>query len=167
MNSKTEEFLDLYKQLEQVAVSVYGFPADGTAISRLEKKEHFRSLAPKIKYCREVRAVLQHNPQVNGNFAVTPSDSMIELLQNIIAELQAPPRCMDVAVKDGALIAATKDDFVLPVMQKMQEFGYSHIPILENGVVKKVFSENTILIYMITKKSPLFPTEQNFPTWKT
>ena len=74
--NNTELFLDLYKQLEQSAVLVYGFPSDGTAVSRLERVNQFKTMKSELKYCREVRALLVHNPRINGDFAVVPNKSL-------------------------------------------------------------------------------------------
>ena len=63
--NNTDLFLDLYKQLEQTAVSVYGLPADGTAVSKLERFNEYKSIRAELKYCREVRALLTHNPKID------------------------------------------------------------------------------------------------------
>ena len=56
----TEEFLELYKQLEDIAVKRYNYPEDGKAVLNLEKRPEFRNIKAELSYCREVRMLLLH-----------------------------------------------------------------------------------------------------------
>lgn len=149
---RSNEFLELYKQLEQVAISVYNMPADGSAISRLERLSQFAAEKRKIKYCREVRALLQHNPKINNEFPVEPSAAMINLIKDLLIKIERPPRCINNATLIGNILTADYDDKIIPIMKKMRERGFAHVPIIENGLVTGVFSENTIFSYMLDEK---------------
>ncbi len=83
-NERVDTFLNEYKRLERIAVDRYGFPDDGTAVSKLEKQSEFRKYKAELSYCREVRNLLQHNPKLADSFAVEPSDEMIRLLMQTI-----------------------------------------------------------------------------------
>lgn len=156
---RTERFLDLYKQLEQSAIDTYGFPADGTAISKLEKVPYFADIRADLKYCREVRALLSHNPKVDGDYAVEPGEGMIALLESLLQRLDAPATCLEVAKKKQTLLTAAPNDYAIPLLRKMNEKGYSNVPVLdEDGRVICVFSENVLVKYLLGK-NPIFNEE--------
>ena len=94
--TKTETFIELYKQLEELAVSRYGYPPDGRAVYQLERRTEFRSLKEELNYCREVRNLLQHRPRIGESFPVEPSGAMLELLRTVIAKVEDPPRAGDI-----------------------------------------------------------------------
>ena len=142
--NNTDLFLDLYKQLEQAAVTYYGLPSDGSAVAKLEKLSQFKELRERIKYCREVRALLTHNPKINDGFAVTPSDGMIETLKNVIEQVKEPPNCFDKAIKGSNILTAEPDDNVIEKMKVMKAFGYSYLPIISKNRVVGVFGKDTI-----------------------
>lgn len=142
--NNTDLFLDLYKQLEQTAIAVYGLPADGTAVSKLERFNEYKSIKAELKYCREVRALLSHNPKVDGEFAVCPSDAMIETLKKVISKIKEPPTCFERSVKGSNILSARPDDIVFDKMKIMKSFGYSYIPIMKSGRVVGVFGKHTV-----------------------
>ena len=147
--NKTEEFLDLYKQLEEAAIERYGYPEDGRAVMNLERRPEFKRIKPELGYCREVRNLLQHKPKVAGSFAVLPSDGMLALLRDTLGRVMNPPLAKDIAVPISSVFWKTMDDPVRPAMEEMQRRVFSHIPILEKGVVVGVFSENTALACLL------------------
>ena len=150
--NKTEEFIELYKQLEELAIKRYGYPSDGKAISNLEKRTEFRGIKDELAYCREVRNLLQHKPKIGNSYAVEPSDEMIMLLKTTANKVQNPPRAKDIAIPMSTLCYKTMADFVRPAMLEMQENIFTHIPILEDGIVIGVFSENTLMSYIVDEE---------------
>lgn len=147
--NRTEEFLDLYKQLEELAIKRYGYPDDGKAVLNLQKRTEFRNIHTELGYCREVRNLLQHKPKVAGSYAVTPSDEMIALLKETANKVKNPPRARDIAISISSILYKTMDDYVRPTMIEMQKNVFTHIPILQDGIVVGVFSENTVFSYLI------------------
>lgn len=142
--NNTDLFLDLYKQLEQAAVSYYGLPSDGSAVSKLEKLNQFKEIRNQIKYCREVRALLSHNPKIDDDFAVIPSDAMIKTLQKVIEQVKEPPNCFDKAIKGSNILIAEPNDNVIEKMKVMKAFGFSYMPIISKNRVVGVFGKDTV-----------------------
>ncbi len=145
MSSQTDEFLDLYKQLEQIAVSEYHMPVDGSSVARLERMPEFSEIAPELRYCREVRALLTHNPKLDGSYAVIPSEPMLALLRSLVRQIGSPKSCMEVATPLDKLLTVGPEDRALPVIRKMLENGYSHIPVCFRGCVVGVLNETALL----------------------
>lgn len=146
----TEYFLELYKELEVLCQTEYGGKDDGSAITALFKQNEFHGVIDKIKYCREVRALLQHNPKLDKEYLVEPSTAMIKTLNNLIDRIKSAPKAMDYAIKK--IESASMEDFVIPLMDKMVACNYTQIPILNNEKVVGAFSENTIFMYMYENK---------------
>ena len=48
--NRTEEFLELYKQLESAAVASYNFPEDGSAVRRLSNMKIFQDIRPELDF---------------------------------------------------------------------------------------------------------------------
>ncbi len=144
-----EIFLDKYKELEALAVNAYGLAPDGSAISQLERKSEFRSIKAELAYCREVRNLLQHNPKVGNEFAVEPSSNMIELLADTIEKVRNPQKISEIAIPINEVYWKTIEDLVYPTMQDMKKNIYTHVPILKDGKVTGVFSDNTLFAYIL------------------
>ena len=147
--TRTETFIELYKQLEELAVSRYGYPADGRAVYQLERRPEFRSLKEELDYCRDVRNLLQHRKRLGESFPVEPSGAMLDLLRRCIAQVENPPLARDIQVPLSEVLYKSPEDLVRPTMLEMAERGFSHIPILEGGVVTGIFSENTVFTCLL------------------
>jgi CBS domain-containing protein len=146
---KADLFLNEYRKLEEIAVQKYGYLTDGSAVRHLSDRPEFRNIKAELDYCREVRNILAHRSRVGNDYAVEPSDKMMELLERTVSKIMYPPRAYDVAIPKSKIVCKTLDDFVRPTMMEMEKHTYTHIPILENGIVRGVFSENTLLSYLV------------------
>ena len=147
--NRTELFLDKYKQLEEAISSQLGFEDNGTQIFRLEKLPRFKAFAADLRYCREVRNLLQHNPKIGGEYAVVPGENMIRLLDTLLEKVNRPARCGAAAVPKEKLLWCRPEDFVLPVMREMQRQDISKVPILTNGRVSGVFSTDAVFQHIL------------------
>ncbi|MDF2543326.1 MAG: hypothetical protein K0S47_3044 [Herbinix sp.] len=149
---KAELFLDQYKTLEKLVTSTYKLASDGTAISQLERRPEFRKMKAELSYCREVRNLLQHNPKVGEDYAVEPSDSMIKLLSDIIEKIKNPMRGRDIAIPFQKVYWKSLEDLVLPTMKDMKNNVYTHVPMLQDGKVIGVFSDNSLFSYILEEE---------------
>ena len=147
--NRTETFIELYKELEELAEGQYGYPSDGRAVYQLERRPEFKKIREELDYCRKVRNLLQHRKRLGDSFPVEPSGAMLDLLRSVIARVEAPPRAKDIQVPFSQVLCRTMEDPVRPTMLEMERRGFSHIPILKNGVVEGVFSENTVFTCLL------------------
>lgn len=141
-------FEQLYKELEEIGKDLYDIPDNEGVIASLERMSQFSHEKSRLRYCREFRNSIVHK-RVSREFWATPSDEMIKLLEDMIKRLNSVPECKDFAVDINKVYCCSINDLVLPAMNKMREQNYTHVPILENKVVKGVFSENTIFAYLL------------------
>ena len=119
--SKTELFLDKYKQLEETVRKKFG---GAGSVSRLETLPEFRRMSAKIKYCRELRNILQHNPKLNGEWGVEVNDRMISFLDELILMIKKPPRICDNAIGIKDILYAKLGSSVLDTMKIMKQRVY-------------------------------------------
>lgn len=142
--NRTDEFLELYRTLELEAAAQYRLPVDNRTVQSLMARPEFERFRPELEYCRDVRNLLSHKPKIGGAYAVEPSEAMLATLRRVLRRVQDPETNLQCATRLEDALTASLEDAVLPVMHRMHEHGYTHVPILERGRVIGVFSENTI-----------------------
>ena len=143
--SKTEEFLDLYKKLENTANAHYDLHGDGSTITKLERRSEFKNVRTELDYIRDVRNLLTHRPKIGEFYAVEPTDAMLGLLEKMIDRIEHPLSAMRIAVKIEDILSASLDSKALPALEKMYKRAFSHMPILDEGKVVGVFSGSTLM----------------------
>ncbi|MBS6474736.1 MAG: CBS domain-containing protein [Clostridiales bacterium] len=139
----TDEFLDLYRRLENAAEAVVG-SGRGSSVFRLEKHRDFADYSEQIACFREVRNFLSHEPKFGGEYAIHPNERVVESLRALLELVENPPRVRLHMTPLSRLITASRETPVLPLMEKMQQNHISHVPILERGRVDSVFSVGTV-----------------------
>ena len=153
----TEEFLQLYRQLEQEGRLAY-FPSDSpkeSIIGRLMSVPQLKKYKEDIDFCRVVRNFLVHTPKVNNAYAIAPSQEMVNFLKKLINEIKSPVQAMEYAIKINNLYTINMRSNILDVVRFMQTMGYTHVPILEDGKLVGVFSPNVIYSYLSQTKDPV------------
>ena len=143
--SNTERFLDLYKRLESVASDVYGFQSSGGALKKLLRRSEYRNIRLELDYIREVRNLLTHRPKIGKEYAVEPTDAMVRLMEDVIKRIESPATAESIMISSRQILSCEKSDLVMAAMKQMYERAITHIPILEDGKVAGVFSENIFI----------------------
>lgn len=149
---KTELFLDKYRQLESVISLEYNLSNSDSPVNFLLRRPEYHAIKADLDYCREVRNLLTHNPKLNGHYAVEPSDEIIALLDRTIEQVKNPTRAKHIFIPRKKVFCRKMEDYVYPAMMEMRDRVYTHIPILREDVVVGVFSENTLLNYIIDEE---------------
>lgn len=150
--SNSEIFIDKYKQLEKVIKSNFGLSQEEPAVAFLERNPSYGHMKEELRYCRNVRNLLSHNPKIEGEYPVEVSDGMLRFLDKVIKTIEHPKRARDIYVPTNKVLYRTYDDKVLDAMIEMNERNFSKMPILDNGVVVGIFSENTLMSYLVNNK---------------
>lgn len=145
------EFLDLYKQLEDALEEKYeGVKRKySSVVMEFYKSANSEKVRNELDICREIRNLLTHNANIGGLPVVAPSAPIIEKLKGIIDFVKKPPLAMDYAVKGSGIMTASLNQKVLRLMSVMDKNGFSHAPVMKNGVFHGVFSAGTIFQYIL------------------
>ena len=139
-----EKFIEKYKELEYVVSKQYNISKNGSEISFLERRPEFSKYRKELEYCRDVRIFLQHETKIDKEFAIIPSDEMIELITKIIDLVKNPITCLKISKKINEIYYKSENDYVVSSMLAMNHKKYTHIPIIENNKVIGVFSKTSI-----------------------
>ncbi|MBR3928742.1 MAG: CBS domain-containing protein [Clostridia bacterium] len=143
--NRSDEFIQLYKTLEDLLEAKYreeGREVSSCVYQFLCDKESM-PFRIKLDLCRQVRNLLSHSADVDGVSPVTPAEPLIKCLKDVIAYLKKPILASERGATVQKLLKATVTDRVLWLTKKMEDRGYSHVPVLEKGKVIGVFSVST------------------------
>lgn len=157
--NRAEQFLELYKQLEELLRLRYdtGSPSSRreNAIHRFISSQEGRRFRDELDLCREVRNLLSHRAQFEGESPVMPAESLITFLSGLVAYLADPPNALCMATKTEELLLATKESKLDALLALMEKKGYSHVPVPEGKRLYGVFSTGVFGAYF--REHPSLP----------
>ncbi len=149
-NDRVDEFLDLYKQLEQ-SLKINYFSDSGryeSVVARFENSSASGDLKDEIGSIREIRNLLQHHPKVGGQYIVEPSDSIMDALRKAIRRASHPKLAIDFGVPEQRIFKTTLESGLMRVIRVMQERGFSHVPVIEEGKLYGVLSAYSVFEFI-------------------
>ncbi len=148
---RADEFLNHYRALEEALNVKYGFEEKvfGSAIVRFINDKESKPYREKLNICREIRNLLSHHSEVNGERIVEPALSMIEFLAEVTAYVSRPPLALDSATHYDDILKTSLSQKAQTVMRKMERLGFSHVPVIESGDFLGVFSVSTVFSYSL------------------
>ena len=157
---KAELFLKKYKELEAAirAENPDARDDDRSPVLNLSRSPEFRSSRAMLDLCRDVRNLLSHNTTVDGRYGVVPDDALLDFLDKMIMAVRSPAVARDVCVPRDKILCVPGNGLVMPVLRKMRELFYSHVPVVEGGAVTGVFSENSVLTCLVDGVAPFGET---------
>ena len=152
MNEVTE-FLDLYNTLEQTLKGKGSYYNDRyeSPVLRFQNSADGKRYRDEIETIRDVRNLLVHATLMDGTNPVTPSQSLIAKLREILDEVENSKTAIELSTWAEHLITATLDSDAYDIMRTMEAKGYSHVPVMSNGRMMGVFSKGTFFSYAIKR----------------
>ena len=147
--ARSEQFLRLYRKLEGLLEKRYS----GKKVSSSVVMEylHDPDSAPcraDLDMCRDIRNLLTHNDDEDGQPVVEPSEGVVELLGDIVDYVQRPRLAMDYGTPGEKIMFAHPNDLALDVMRHMLRMGYSHVPVRDKTGLVGVFSAGALMSYV-------------------
>ena len=151
---RIDGFLDLYKQLEDALEDKYRNARRhySSVVYEFEKDYESAPVRDKLEVCREIRNLLTHTANLDGEPVVEPSQPVVDALQEVLDFVKQPPLALEFATKGDQVMKAHMHQKVLRLMEVMDKNGYSHIPVLENGEFCGVFSVGCVFQYLLRIK---------------
>lgn len=148
---QTEEFLNLYRQLEQALNDYYENKPRHFSSSIMEFLHDDMSIdyRDRLDLCREVRNLLSHHALIEHESLVSPSKHLIDTLKEILTFLKQPPLAITYATPFSKMMIASLDTPILELMSQMKKRGFSHIPVLHRQQFYGVFSRTTPFHYLL------------------
>ena len=143
--SNAKDFMDKFKVLENLLRDKFNIEDyNKSALKEVEDIPQFRTIKGDLRYIRQIRNLISHKTTINGEYPVEPHIKIVNKIQDIIDYINNPPKAYDKCVKINEVCYASKNEKIYPYMLAMKDNVFTHIPILEQGVVIGVFSENTL-----------------------
>jgi len=147
--TNAERFVEKYKRLEKAVRAAYRLKDRDSIVFYLSKDNRFKKYAGEVKLCQSVRNVIQHEPRFGDKYPVQPSEDMLNFIDELIDTIENRVKVIQIATRN--VVSSEMDGDVREVMAKMREKGYNHVPILEGGVVKGVFSRSSLFNMIVDK----------------
>ena len=158
--SNLDKFCKLYVSIERLAKKMFKNDDSEwmTALTRYfdGKKLDF---SKELYFCKTLRNFNAHN----GTFDIQPNDVIIKFLEYVKKELENPKKAIDFCRRRDAVITASMESPVLPIMRIMYSEKYTHIPVVGNDCVFGAFSANTLLAKIV--KEPDFRIAETTTIW--
>lgn len=153
-------FLDLYNHLDESIRQRYQL-ADRTSSSVTflsAKLDHATSkelndLGEALDAIRQLRNTLVHVEKVEGQDIAQVNPLLIEKLKQAIRYVENPPKAKDAGIVFSSLYQVGPSESLANVLSVMQRRGFSHVPVIENGKLSGVFSEEVLADYLLDHQS--------------
>ena len=145
-----EAFLNLYRTLEGLLEKRYtGCRLSSSSV--VMEYMHEADSAPwrsELDLCREIRNILSHNTDADGEPVVEPSEATLQALRDIIEYVRRPRLAMDYATPLDKIMFAHPNDSAQNVIRHMLRMGYSHVPVRERDGLIGVFSASVLMRFV-------------------
>ncbi len=171
----TEEgnkLVELFKELEEVIrkkCGLVGIKTDNVSIDsqikELSKKNSVvRRYQDDLLIIKQVRNINTHQRNDKYGYVVCPNPDMNIKLKSIIDEINNPPTIYNsnMCIKKQYMYCKTINDTVESTIKDMVDKTYTHVPILENGIIKGVFSESSLLDIVDTESGIIIDKNTKF-----
>ncbi len=148
-----EEFLRLYRQMEGLLERRYAGRklSAGSVVMEYLRDPDSLPVRADLDLCREIRNLLTHNVDAEGEPVVTPSAAVLDALAAIVDYVQRPRLAVDYGTPGDRIVFAHPNDSVLDLMRRMQRLGYSHVPVRDRTGLVGVFSAASLFAHLCRK----------------
>ena len=160
-NQRSREFLTIYNEIDDYMRHLYGGEDDRIPHTELirrlsEKNNLFYSYGQDLRSFADLRNAIVHNRySKDADPIAEPHEIIVKRYRDIKDQLIHPPKVFSVTVNRSKIYSALLKDKAIDVMNIMHKKVYTHVPVLENGILVGVFSENVILSYLTKKEIAL------------
>ncbi len=161
--NNADEYIQKFKELESIVKETFGLNDWDSVTNFLSKRDEYRPFREEIKYCQEVRNLLQHKQKIGGEYPVEPTREMINFLERTIDSLKNRKKCSQIMVPINRLFYKKCSESVKGTLLKMKEIPTGHVPVLdENEKVCGVFTAVSFLHIIADKKGEPIGPEYSF-----
>lgn len=147
---RSEQFLKLYRKLESLLERRYNNKrvSSGSVVMEYLHDADSAPCRSDLDMCREIRNLLAHNDDLDGQPVVEPSQGVLDLLGGIVDYVQRPILAVNCGTPGDKIMFAHPNDSALDVMRHMMRMGYSHVPVRDRTGLVGVFSAGALMTYV-------------------
>lgn len=146
---RSERFLNQYRVLEGLLEKRYAGKRTTSGSVVMEYLRDADSLACRadLDMCREIRNLLSHNADEDGQPVIEPSEAVLRLLDDIVEYVRKPRLAVDYGTPRDDITFAHPNDSALDVARHMLRMGYSHVPVRDKTGFVGVLSATSLMHY--------------------
>lgn len=147
---RSEQFLRLYRVLEGLLEKRYSGKrlSSPSVVMEYLRDADSAPCREDLDLCREIRNLLAHNADSDGEPIIEPSQSVVEMLQAIVEYVQRPRLAVELGTVGEKIMFAHPNDSALDVVRHMLRMGYSHVPVRNKTGLVGVFSASGLMSYI-------------------
>lgn len=147
---RSEQFLNLYRKMEGLLEKRYSGKkvSSGRVVMEYLHDPDSAPCRADLDMCREIRNLLSHNTDEDGQPVIEPSQAVLELLGDIVEYVQRPRLAMDYGTPGEKIMFAHPNDSALDVIRHMMRMGYSHVPVRDKTGLVGVFSPGALMSFV-------------------
>jgi len=165
------KFLSIYNEIDHYMrgfLNAQSYVDHGTLLRQMfERNKLFSNNYKDLKLFAELRNLLIHNPYPDlANPLFTPHEFIVKKYEEIRNALLHPKKAIDIAIKTNFIYTTTLDANAIDVMEVMDENTYTHIPVMNQDEMIGVFSENSILAYLVAHKDAIILRDTKISEFK-
>lgn len=148
--------MEAYKRLEADVRFVFHLKEEQSIVTPLKNSHQYMRFGDKIQSCANLRNYYQHTEKLNNVFAAEPMDEAIEFIKMLDELVRNRQRCKDICVRVKDVYWQRPMDSVRSAMHVMKAKMFTHVPILQNGIVTGIFDENSLFTYISESNEEIF-----------
>ncbi len=169
--SRAETFLKRYRVLEDALEARYaGKPQRrSSVVAEFLSEEASEPYRERLNLARELRNIISHSADLDGGYIAEPSEELLGFLNEVIDYVKEPYEILDIMTPFSELLFAQLYSKLLPIMQGMEQKGFSHVPVLKGGRLFGVLSHGAMFTAVtdgalnLTEKTTLSDLERYLP----
>lgn len=161
----SDQFIHIYNELDSFMRKELkaGDEADHSyMIHEMAKRDNrtFEIYGYELRLFARLRNAIIHNPyQKNAHPIAEPHKNILEKYEYIKNLVIHQPKALSIAVPGPKIFTATLDSSLHQIMKTMLDKAYTHVPVIENGMMIGVFSENTLFSYLSERKDIIITSD--------
>lgn len=150
---RAERFLTLYRMFEGMLEKRYAdhIMSTGSVVKEYLRDPDSEPFRAEIDLCREIRNILSHNTEWDGDPVVAPSEGVIQRMGAIIEHVKRPMLAIQYGTPAERILFAHPNDLALNIMRHMLKMGYSHVPVADKSGLIGVFSSGSLMVFAAKK----------------
>ena len=118
--TNADEYIQKFKELEAIVKETFGLNDWDSVTNFLSKRDEYRPFREEIRYCQEVRNLLQHKQKIGGEYPAI-------LLDDVFSELDDSRRNYILGSLDGRQIIVTSCEPDIIPSNKSGNITFRHV----------------------------------------
>lgn len=170
-NKRELEILKIYNELDKFFRSSVG---QDETLDHAGILQRVSKINPEVnRYTYELRSfsklsnMLVHDGNgTNHAPLIEPTEFAVKRYRELADLIMRPKKALNIAVRRELLFTVKLSDLATEVMAEMNKHTFTHAPVIKDGKMVGVFSENTVFSYLVNEGQSLIDEETTIADFK-